>query len=236
MFEIGSTLREERRRRGLQLEDVASETRIRAQFLDAIEREDWDALPVGVYRRSFLRGYADFLGLDSDAYAHEYEHRFAPAEPEPELVRRPRRGRLPVLALAVAAVAALLAVGGWLLTRSDAPKTAPPEATTSVAGAATTKRPPHHQASPSPKPVRSGPLVLTAARGSCWISVKSGSSSGTTVYEQTLQQGQTVRFGLGHTLYIRFGAPWNVDATLAGRTVQLPSQTGDVVATRNGLS
>ncbi|MGH2935110.1 MAG: helix-turn-helix domain-containing protein [Gaiellaceae bacterium] len=234
MFEIGSTLREERRRRGLQLEDVASETRIRAQFLDAIEREDWEALPVGVYRRSFLRGYADFLGLDSDAYAHEYEHRFAPAEPEPEPVRRSRSGRLPVLALAVAAVVAVLAVGGWLLTRSDAPKTAPPQATTSVAGAATTKRTPHRQAAP-PKPARSGPLVLTAARGSCWISVKAGSASGTTVYEQTLQQGQTVRFGLGRTLYIRFGAPWNVDAKLAGRTVHLPSQTGDVVATQNGL-
>ena len=62
------------------------------------------------------------------------------------------------------------------------------------------------------------------------------SSSGTTVYEQTLQQGESVRFGLGRKLWVRIGAPWNVDASIAGHPVTLPSQTGDVVATAAGLA
>jgi len=232
-FEIGSTLRDERRRRGLGLDDVQSATRIRAHFLDAIEREDFDALPAGSYRRSFVRGYADFLGLDGDVYAGEYEQRVAPPEPEPEAVRvraRPRLRVSPVLALAATGIALALALGGWLLARSGgSPSSAPPPAT-GVAGAATTER--SHHRTPPPQPAA---LVVTAARGTCWLLVKSGSSTGATVVERTLQRGDRLRLGLGRPLWIRIGAPWNVDATIAGQSVELPAHTGNVVATPSGV-
>ncbi len=237
MFEIGSTLREERRRRGLRLEDVAAETHINARFLAAIERDDFDVLPPGVYRRSFVRGYADFLGLDGDAYAREYEYRFSPPEPEPEPVRPRARPRIGPRAAAAAGLVLLIAAGAWWLTSSGGPKTAapPPTTTTGVAGISTTRREHHHAPTPPAKPQQAASLRITATRGSCWLSVRVGSSSGTTVYEQTLQQGQSVRFGLGRKLWIRFGAPWNVDATIGGHAASVPSQTGDVVATAAGL-
>ena len=80
-------------------------------------------------------------------------------------------------------------------------------------------------------------LALIAVRGSCWLSVRIGSSAGPTVYEQTLQQGQTARFGLRNPLWIRLGAPWNLDATIGHRQVTepLPSRTGDTLATAAGL-
>jgi cytoskeletal protein RodZ len=235
MFEIGSTLREERRRRGLRLEDVASATHVNARFLAAIERDEFDVLPLGVYRRSFVRGYADFLGLDGDAYAREYDHRFAPPEPEPEPVRTHARLRVGP-ALAAAGLVLVVAAGAWWLTSSRGPKTAtpPPTTTTGVAGISTTSR--AHHRKPPPTRQAAVSLRITATRGSCWLSVRVGSSSGTTVYEQTLQQGETVRFGLGRKLWIRFGAPWNVDASIGGRGTPLPSQTGDVVATAAGLA
>ena len=83
MFEIGSALREERHRRKLDLGDVASATRIRVTHLEALEQERFDQLPPGLYRRSFLREYADFLNLDADAFAQEYDLRFAEPNPEP---------------------------------------------------------------------------------------------------------------------------------------------------------
>jgi hypothetical protein len=55
------------------------------------------------------------------------------------------------------------------------------------------------------------------------------------VYERTLEQGRTARF-VSKRLWIRIGAPWNVDATLNGKAVQLPASTGDVVVTPAGLS
>jgi cytoskeletal protein RodZ len=237
MFEIGSTLREERQRRGIRLEDVASATHVSARFLDAIEHDDFDRLPVGVYRRSFVRGYADFLGLDGDAYAREYEHRFAPPEPEPEPVRRRARPRIGALAAAAAGLVLLIAAGAWWLTSPGGPKTAaPPTTTTGVAGISTTRSAHHRKPAPPPTRRATASLRITATRGSCWLSVRIGSSSGTTVYEQTLQQGATVRFGLGRKLWIRFGAPWNVDASIGGHTASLPSQTGNVVATAAGLA
>src|SRR5207248_4798075 len=56
-------------------------------------------------------------------------------------------------------------------------------------------------------------------------------------FQRTLRQGQTVRFGLGKPLWIRFGAPWNLEGRISHRSVaaELPSQIGDVLATRVGL-
>src|SRR5436190_23378965 len=89
MFEIGSSLREARNRQGLELAEVEA-TMIRIRYLEALEQERFHLLPAGPYRRSFLREYAEFLGLDGDIYASEYDLRFAPAEPE--LPRLPPRG------------------------------------------------------------------------------------------------------------------------------------------------
>jgi hypothetical protein len=80
-------------------------------------------------------------------------------------------------------------------------------------------------------------LVLTAARGSCWLWVRIGSAGGRTTYMRTLQPGQTLRFGLRRPLWIRLGAPWNIDAAIGQRSLNqlLPIQTGDVLATTAGL-
>jgi len=62
-----------------------------------------------------------------------------------------------------------------------------------------------------------------------------GSASGRSVYEGMLEQGRTARFS-STRLWISIGAPWNIDATLSGKAVQLPASTGDVVVTPAGLS
>lgn len=236
MFEIGSSLRDERERLRLTLADIEDATRIRERYLDAIEREWFDELPSGAYRRSFVREYADFLGLDGDTYADEYELRFAP--PEPELPASPRRGpgrRRAAIAGGSLLVAVLVGVAVWLLSRGGGPAALPPAVTTGAPAPHRTRT--SHVLSERKTTRPAGPIVVTAARGSCWLSVHAGSANGATVYEQTLQQGGSVRFGLRTRLYIRFGAPWNVDVTIAGRSVtgQLPSKTGDVVATAAGL-
>jgi RodZ C-terminal domain len=78
--------------------------------------------------------------------------------------------------------------------------------------------------------------VLVASRGPCWLSVHIRSAAGQTVFERTLQSSQTARFTLTHrNLWMRIGAPWNLDATLDGKPIQLPAATGDVVVTPAGL-
>src|SRR5207253_7098987 len=78
-------------------------------------------------------------------------------------------------------------------------------------------------------------LVLTAARGRCWVMVRRGSATGPLVYESTVEQGQTVRFTAGR-LWIRVGAPWNLDATLNGKPLPLPTPTGNIVVTNRAAT
>ena len=79
--------------------------------------------------------------------------------------------------------------------------------------------------------------MLVAARGPCWLSVHISSAAGQTVFERTLEPSQTARFTLKRRhLWMRIGAPWNLDATLDGKPIQLPAATGDVVVTPAGLS
>jgi cytoskeleton protein RodZ len=69
---IGNTLAEARTRRGVDLDEVHAATGIRPRYLRAIEEEDWNALPEEFYARSFVRKYAQFLGVDPDPLVDEY--------------------------------------------------------------------------------------------------------------------------------------------------------------------
>ena len=138
--------------------------------------------------------------------------------------------------LAVLGAVAAFGIGVWLLGGTTGRSPTPP-----AARAAAPRRPqaPPARTVPRPTPHKApSVLVLTAARGACWLLVRIDSSAGQSVYERTLQQGQTVRFGLGKRLWIRLGAPWNLDATIGKRVVDhsLPTLTGDALATPSGLS
>jgi hypothetical protein len=69
---IGNVFREARNRRKIDLSEVEAATRIRVRYLRAIENEEWDVLPGGVYTRGFIRTYAAFLGLDGERLAEDY--------------------------------------------------------------------------------------------------------------------------------------------------------------------
>jgi cytoskeleton protein RodZ len=69
---FGESLRREREMRGVTLEEISAATRIATRFLQAIENEDWDQLPGGVFNRGFVRAVARYLGLDEENFVAEY--------------------------------------------------------------------------------------------------------------------------------------------------------------------
>jgi cytoskeleton protein RodZ len=75
MPDIGSTLREARMRARIDISEIETETKIRAKYLRALENEEWDLLPGPTYVKSFLRTYADALGLDGKLLIEEYKLR-----------------------------------------------------------------------------------------------------------------------------------------------------------------
>ena len=100
---IGATLREARNRRKIELSEVEAAIKIRVRYLQAIENEEWDALPGGAYTRGFIRTYAYYLGLDGERLADDYRRGAAPpgGERVPKRVEPvptgARRGRAPPL-------------------------------------------------------------------------------------------------------------------------------------------
>jgi cytoskeleton protein RodZ len=238
LFEIGSSLREARTRRKLELSHVERETRIRAKYLRALEDERFDILPGAAYTKGFLRTYANYLDLDAQRFVDEYNSRFAPEEeldaPAPVRIRR-RRFTLAPWMLALGALAASTALFAWRLASSGGQHTTvqpPPATQTRTTTPLAPVAPPTHTRSAT-----ASRIVLVASRGPCWLSVHISSAAGQTVFERTLQPSQTARFTLAHRhLWMRIGAPWNLDATLDGKPIQLPAATGDVVVTPAGLS
>ncbi len=70
-----------RKRAGVSLEQIAQSTKIGSRFLQAIEGEQFDQLPGGIFSTSYLRQYADAIGYDEDALVAFYNQKMHPSEP-----------------------------------------------------------------------------------------------------------------------------------------------------------
>jgi hypothetical protein len=76
----------------------------------------------------------------------------------------------------------------------------------------------------------SGRLVLTAARGDCWLVVRAGSAGGRVLFSGTLFRSRTVSFQ-GRKFWISLGAASNVDARFNGKRLRgFPTGTANVLA------
>ena len=167
MSSVGETLRRERLRKDMSLEQISRETKISARLLEAIENDHFELLPGGVFAKSFVRQYARFLGLDEEELAGELEKAINPAgdlpsftgaPPEPvfkvppvtewEGAGRSNSSVLPALALVVAVMLVCSAVyAWWQRSRRPAPVTPP------VAAAQKAAAPAAKPAEPAPAPV-----------------------------------------------------------------------------------
>jgi cytoskeleton protein RodZ len=253
MFAIGDSLREARTRRGFSSADVQKGIRIRERYLTALEEERWELLPGDAYTKGFLRTYAEFLGLDGNLYIDEYNARIAAHDEEPLVpqtlapAHKTRRGvvrtlmGIMVLALAIAGLAAW-GMGG---STPSAAKTGASALRVQDASAATatpvkTRAIPHAQ--PLPIEAAAPPAVglakktvISATRGRCWLSVRTGGPNGQILFQGVLEQGRTLRYTLGHRIWVRMGRPGNVDISLGRDLVHgLPAQPGNVLLTRSG--
>jgi hypothetical protein len=148
MTGIGPALRQARRSLNKSIEEASRDTRIRPEYLRALEAESFRTVGEKVYVRSFLRSYSSYLGLDSDKVVAAYA-RFSPAPPEqpqppvPASVQEKglrvlhRRGNWKLaVALAVLLIGVFGAVG--LLSRSSP---VPPAGSPGAKAAATAPSP-----------------------------------------------------------------------------------------------
>lgn len=72
MGEFGDKFRKAREKKELSLDDVSNVTKISTRMLQAIEEEQFDQLPGGVFNRGFIRAYAKHLGLNAEDAVNDY--------------------------------------------------------------------------------------------------------------------------------------------------------------------
>ena len=166
---VGTILRAARNRRKVELSEVEAATRIRFRYLRAIEDEEWDVLPGGVYTRGFIRTYASFLGLDGDRLVDDYRESVEPwhrsgDEPQPQPVAggTPSGPRSVVIAaLVVVAVIAVAVVAIVAIPSGGGGASGPGHHRHELAREAESTKPP-------PAPVKTGVTVELAASAEVW--------------------------------------------------------------------
>lgn len=114
---FGERLKRERELREVKLEEVSAATRISERFLQALENEDWNKLPGGVFGRGFVRTVARYLGLDEENLLAEYDlargESASQSSPRPEeRIPSPPKWIPVIVVLGILALLALLAYGG----------------------------------------------------------------------------------------------------------------------------
>jgi cytoskeleton protein RodZ len=119
MGAFGERLQREREMRGITLEEISESTKITSRCLRALEEEEFDKLPGGVFNKGFVRAYAAYLGLDEDKAVADFvaasggeKEQPLPDPPVPRAVVLGQRAEEHANWRAVSLLAVLLAVTG----------------------------------------------------------------------------------------------------------------------------
>jgi transcriptional regulator with XRE-family HTH domain len=222
---VASALRQAREARGLTLSDAAAATRIWDRYLHALEASaPLEEFPAPIYARSFLRAYAEFLGLETDLMVNRFDEDH-PAGGDPILQPlpdpRPRR-RVAVNVLVVGSILALLAMAAARIDagRDEGPAPPLPVASPEVStGRSTLARPP-------PQAPIEGIRAVLQLQDRCWVVAV---ADGTTLEQgRTLEAGDRIVFRADRILQLELGSAGAVELEANGDRVRTGS-VGEVV-------
>ncbi|MBR2773953.1 MAG: helix-turn-helix domain-containing protein [Selenomonadaceae bacterium] len=256
---VGYTLRQERERQNLTIEDIEQGTSIRASYIEAIENGEYDKLPGAVYTKGFIKNYAKFLGMDADAAAKEFAKDLAElagettteapeetkdAPPAPEKKPKPKTENKPVgysiqdkgrssSVLIVAAVVLIAAIAGGLwswLTSSEGDV-----ANVNPPPAQQTTQPVEPEPADNPTPVANANPVPPPSDK---VEVQARFNDrcwalvtvdGAVVQEGVIEGGQTLSWEGKDNITFRLGNAGAVEFFQGGKSLGVQGAIGDVV-------
>lgn len=86
MRTIGQILKEERERKFYTLEEVEKATKIRKEFLEALEKGEYQRLPPATFIQGFIKNYGKFLGLDEQKLLAIFRREFSDQKHPPKIL------------------------------------------------------------------------------------------------------------------------------------------------------
>lgn len=249
---FGAWLSRHRRVRGIELREIAEDSKIGMTYLQAFEDDRFDILPAPVFAKGFLRQYANFVGLDPEEVVNFYLSAAQQSHERAEEIfesptERHRIDPLKLTGLVVGAVVAVLILI-WFLTTgdgapdSDEPPTPPGNGSEAAANTAAgpTATAVGEPAAGRPAPTADGagvthpaaaegdssPLRLTLDfSGECWVEV---SVDGERRIAENKIQGESLVLEADRAIDVTIGDVGVVEAELNGR----PFRFGDTPGTK----
>jgi len=244
---IGSALKEKREALGISLQEASSKTQIKLEFLQTLEEEAFDLLPDPSYLGGFLRRYAHFLGLDSDALSDAFRHQITkPLIASFEPIRRVappiwKRWRRPLLSILVAVLVSILFL---LVIRLIPPRpskrvSSPPSASApSMQVLTRTPREVNEESSPAPtiqqSARQSGRSLLHErrhtlslyAKEKTWLMIQADDDL---PREIVVLKGDTISLSAKRRFLLTLGNAGGVEMVLDGKRLPYAGSSGQVV-------
>ncbi len=238
----GAMLQAGRSAAGLELVDVARETRVPIRHLKALEADKHDELPALPYAIGFVKSYARAIGLDPETMANQFRSETSKSAhvPTPISLEPLDERRLPSRGLWIGSLVAIIAIiavfSAWGSGAFDPPPPAAPE-TTAVAEAPPAEAtgdvgmPAAGPAAAVPTAATSaGPVVLTASRD-VWVKI-SDKASGDTLKVGVMTAGESFTVPADRpALTLWTGMAGALSVSVGGQV--LPPLGGSVETVRN---
>ena len=231
----GARLRAARQELRLDLAHVAADTRIPLRHLEAIEGDNYEALPSRAYAIGFSRTFAQAVGLDPAEITDMVRAELADgsmrrALPSPGIepgdpARLPSSG----LAWAMGAAVLVLAIGVFAFYRSYFGAGTEPGSLLEPAASETPAVAAAAAATPAPTPAANGPVVLTALEDGVWLRLYE--EGGERLFERALKQGETVTVPpTASDPRINTGRPYALSVSVGGQEVPKLSDRPETIS------
>jgi cytoskeletal protein RodZ len=229
---LGETIKKARTDKGITLELIEEETKIRRLYLEAIENEDFSVLPPKVYAVGFVKRYARFLGLDEKQLAEEFKQLAYGGYNQEEEIIPVRTGgyNLPVknIVAGILFLLVVLWVGNYMIgffSRAI-------ENNDSNNPGIVTEIPPPQEIDepeieePEPVPVKPDKVqVSVKAKSDCWLRAIVDDEK---VFEAVLRAGQEQTLEGRQSVNIRVGNAGGVEITYNGEIIEPLGQDWEV--------
>lgn len=232
---IGDALREARERLGRTLQDASQSTRVRTDYLRALEEENFHVIGSDVYAKGFLTTYARYLELDPEPLLERYRHDVQTSGYDPHaLLEHPvalSPSRTLPRWLAWGAAAAVVLAAAFAVAQTTGGRTPGPvvEPTELAGGSSPTEEPepsPSPSPSPTPSPAPTAVALDILVEDTTWMSIEVG---GQVVFQGTLNAGDTRQFSAPDAINVHLGNAGGVSLILNGRSLGPPGGRGQVV-------
>lgn len=196
MSGFGERLRRQREMRGVSLEEISKSTKIGTRSLKAIEDEDFEKLPGGIFNKGFVRAYARFLGLDEEQIVGDFEEAWNAYEAErtPQVFAVQEEeaepstsgwGWISILIIVCAGLA------GWYgYQRMHAPEGTAPQVV-----APQTSQPPETSTPASASPMNQNPPAAQPPSAPTSQPIQNGNAAQSPTADKPLQQSKTPASG-----------------------------------------